>query len=104
MRFTGWLRLLFLVITTPHPQKPEEVANARLEFLKWMDTLQKDRVVLNFYPRVGRGAIAIFDVTSNDQLHELLTRWTSFVSVEFEIYPLASVESTKRLLEKAAKR
>lgn len=92
------------MVTTPHPQKPEEVANARLEFLKWMDILQKDGLVLNFYPRVGRGAIAIFDVLSNDRLHELLTKWTSFVPVEFEIYPLASVESTKKLLERAAKR
>jgi hypothetical protein len=39
--------MLFAVISTLHPSKPEEVKNARLEFRSWMAKLKNK--VLCFY-------------------------------------------------------
>ena len=40
------------------------------------------------YAKVGRGAMAIFDVESNEQLHRLLSQWLEFVPADIEVYPL----------------
>lgn len=83
--------MLYLVISTPYPSRPEEVKNARLEFRKWIDGLKSKGKVICFYQRVGRGSVVIFDVSSNDELHELMTQWLNIVPVSFDIYPLATL-------------
>ena len=40
------------------------------------------------FARTGRGAVALFDVDSNETLHRLLTEWTDMVPAEFDVYPL----------------
>ncbi|MBI5043367.1 MAG: hypothetical protein HZC10_05970 [Nitrospirae bacterium] len=82
--------MLFLAISNPHPSKPKDVKNARLKFRRWIDDLKSKKKVVCFYPRVGRGSVVIFDVTSNDDLHELMTQWLNIVPVSFDIYPLAT--------------
>jgi hypothetical protein len=41
--------MLFAVISTPHPSKPKEVKNARLEFRSWIADLKSRNKVLCFY-------------------------------------------------------
>ena len=36
----------------------------------------------------GSGAVALFDVDSNETLHRLLTEWADMVPAEFDLYPL----------------
>ena len=48
--------MLYLVISTPHPSKPEDVKNARLEFRPWIKDLKSQNKLVCFYPRVGRGS------------------------------------------------
>ena len=91
--------MLFLVVSTPQPAKPEEVKAARLNFREWIATLKAEKKVLCFYPRVGRGSVVIFDVASNDELHKLLTEWSEIVPAGFEIYPLATPSEAERLLK-----
>ena len=91
--------MLYLVISTPHPSKPEDVKNARLEFRSWINELKSKNTVICFYPRVGRGSIAILDVSSNDQLHALMTEWLNIVPVSFDIYPLATPSEAEKLLK-----
>ena len=91
--------MLFLVLSSPHPSKPEEVKNARLEFRSWIADLKSENKVACFYPKVGRGSIAIFDVSSNDELHKLLTQWLNIVPVSFDIYPLATPSGAEELLK-----
>jgi len=55
--------------------------------------------VLCFYAKVGRGSIVIFDVSSNDELHKLLTQWLNIVPVSFEIYALATPSEAEKLLK-----
>ncbi len=90
--------MLFLVISTPALSRPEEVRKARLAFRSWIHDLQAQNRVLSFYPRVGRGSVVIFEVSSNDQLHELLTQWADLVPVSFDIYPLATPAAAEKLL------
>ena len=56
-------------------------------------------MAISFYARTGRGAVAIFDVDSNDMLHRLLNEWSEIVPVKFDIYPLLDTESIKSFLE-----
>lgn len=91
--------MLYLAISTPHPSKPEEVKNARLEFRAWIGNLKTENKVICSYPRVGRGSVVIVDVSSNEELHELLTQWSTFVPAGFDLYPLADPVGTEKLLK-----
>lgn len=91
--------MLYLVISTPYPSKPEDVKSARLEFRSWIENLKSKNKVVCFYPRIGRGSVAIFDVSSNDELHTLMTQWLNIVPVGFDIYPLATPSGTEELLK-----
>jgi hypothetical protein len=91
--------MLFAVISNPHPSKPEDVKNARVGFRSWIADLESKNRVVSFYPKVGRGSIVIFDISSNDELHKLLTQWLNIVPVSFEIYPLATPSEAQELLK-----
>jgi hypothetical protein len=47
---------------------------------------------------VGRGAVAIFDVESNEALHHILNEWADIIPAHFDTYPLVDVEAAKRML------
>ena len=47
----------------------------------------------SFYARTGRGAVALFDVDSNETLHGLLNEWAEIIPAEFDIYPLIDPEA-----------
>lgn len=91
--------MIYLVISSPYPSKPEDVKNARLEFRSWISYLQTKKKVTCFYPRVGRGSVVIFDVSSNDELHKLMTQWLDIVPAGFDVFPLVSPSEAERLLK-----
>jgi len=91
--------MLYLVISTPHPSRPEDVKNARLEFRSWINDLRSQNKLVCFYPRVGRGSIVILDVSSNDELHKLITQWLNIVPVSLDIYPLTTPSEAEELLK-----
>ena len=91
--------MLFLVISSPHPSRPEDVKDARMEFRSWITELDSQSKLVCFYPRVGRGSVVILDVASNDELHQLLTQWLNIVPVSFAIYPLATPSEARQLLQ-----
>jgi len=90
--------MLFLIISNPHPSKPEESKTVRLEFRHWIKALETEKKVLYAFPRVCRGYAAVFDVVGNEELHEFLTKWSNIIPVSFDIYPLVSPETSERLL------
>ena len=90
--------MLFLVITTPPPTLPKEVKSIRLQLRAWLKDLKAKKKVITFYPRVGRGAVVIFDVASNDELHELMTQWLNILPVNFDIYPLPTPSFQEEVL------
>ena len=91
--------MLFLVISSPNPQKPSEVKDQRRKYWPWAQDKLDRKLAISFYARTGRGAVVIFDVDSNETLHSLLNEWSEIVPAEFQIYPLISPDSIRQFLE-----
>ena len=89
---------LFLVISTPRPERPSEMAARRQSFWPWIDKYEADGICRQIYARVGRGAVAVFDVADNEALHRILNEWADIIPAEFDVYPLVDVEATRKLL------
>lgn len=90
--------MLFLVISEPRPERPSDVAKARQGFWPWMETYQAKGICKHIYPRVGRGAVAILDVESNEVLHRVLNEWADIIPARFDTYPLVDLAATKAVL------
>ena len=90
--------MLFLVISTPRPERPSDVAPARQSFWPWIAGYEARGVCRHIYPRVGRGAIAVFDVADNEALHRILNEWADIMPAHFDTYPLADLDATRRML------
>ena len=90
--------MLFLVVSTPRPERPSELAQMRQSFWPWIARYEAQGVCRQIYARVGRGAIAVFDVEDNNALHQILNEWADIVPAHFDTYPLIDVEAAKRML------
>ena len=90
--------MLFLVISSPRPERPSEVAATRQTFWPWIAKYKADGVCRHIYARVGRGAAAVFDVPSNDDLHRILNEWADIIPAQFETYPLVDDAAVQALL------
>lgn len=42
--------MLYLIISTPRPSKPEDVKNVRLEFRSWINDLKSKKTLFAFTP------------------------------------------------------
>lgn len=90
--------MLFLVISTPQPTRPSDVAEDRQSFWPWIDGYRQNGVCKQIFPRVGRGAVAIFDVAGNNDLHRILNEWADIIPAQFDTYPLVDMQATTELL------
>ncbi|HXI05921.1 MAG: DUF3303 family protein [Bradyrhizobium sp.] len=89
---------LFLVISNPRPERPSDMASLRQSFWPWIGAYETKGVCKHIYARVGRGAVAVFDVESNEALHRILNEWADIIPAGFEVYPLVDIEATRRML------
>ncbi len=92
--------MLFMVISTPRPEQPSRMTKLRLAFWRWIDPHLASGLVRWTYARTGRGAVALFDVDSNETLHRLLNEWAEIIPAQFDIYPLIDVEQSRRFLQR----
>ena len=90
--------MLFLVVSTPRPERPSALAKSRQSFWPWMARYEAQGVCRQVYARVGRGAVAILDVEDNDALHRILNEWADIIPAHFQTYPLIHVAAAKRML------
>jgi muconolactone delta-isomerase len=90
--------MLFLVVSTPRPERPSDLAERRQSFWPWMAEYEASGVCRHIYARAGRGAIAVLDVPSNEALHQILNEWADIIPAHFDTYPLVDLEATKRML------
>ena len=88
--------MLFLVISEPRPEPPTGIAEARQRFWTWVDPLIAAGRVRSIHAKVGRGAVALFDVESNDELHTLLSALPLFPYMKLHVTPLAKHPSSIR--------
>ena len=93
--------MLFLVISTPAPNRPSTVTDAREQFWRWIAPLEKSGTVKSIYARPGRGAVVVFDVTSNEALHALLNQWADMIPATFEMHPLIDPKAARAWLKRA---
>lgn len=89
---------LFLVVSTPRPERPSELAERRQSFWPWIAKYEASGVCKQIHARVGRGAVAVFDVESNEALHLILNEWADIIPAHFDTYPLVDLDATKRML------
>ena len=89
---------LFLVVSNPRPERPSEQAARRQTFWPWIGQYEASGICKHIYARVGRGAVAVFNVDSNEQLHLILNQWADIIPAEFDVYPLVDVEATRKML------
>src|SRR5271168_4721771 len=90
--------MLFLVVSTPRPERPSDLAAARQSFWPWIARYQASGTCRHVYARAGRGAVAIFDVENNDTLHRILNEWADIIPAHFDTYPLIDAEAANRAL------
>jgi muconolactone delta-isomerase len=90
--------MLFLVVSTPRPERPSDLAQARQSFWPWIARYQASGACRHVYARAGRGAVAVFDVDSNEALHLILNEWADIIPAHFDTYPLVDLDATKRML------
>ena len=94
--------LLFLVISDPRPEPPSSVTSQRKRFWYWAAPLQASGEIRSLYAKVGRGAVALFDVPSNEQLHQRLNEWADIIPAHFDIHALIESDSAKLFLNRAS--
>lgn len=92
--------MLFLVISTPRPERPSDMAATRQTFWPWIGKYQENGMCRHIYARVGRGVVAIFDVPDNETLHRILNEWADIIPAHFETYPLIDTDAALKALAK----
>ena len=90
--------MLFLVVSTPRPERPSELAQTRQSFWPWIAQYEARGICRQIYARAGRGAVAVLDVADNNALHQILNEWADIIPAHFDTYPLIDVEAAKRML------
>ncbi len=91
--------MLFLIVSQPLPTRPSEVSGNRRRYWDWVQPLIDSGEVRSVYGRVGRGAVAIVDVISNERLHAMLNEWSDIVPAEFQVHPLLDPVAMKEFLQ-----
>jgi muconolactone delta-isomerase len=92
--------MLFLVISEPRPEPPASVTEQRKTYWDWIAPLQASGEVRSVHAKVGRGAVALFDVPSNEQLHQRLNEWANIIPARFEIHALIDPDAAQAYLNK----
>jgi len=90
--------MLFLVISTPRPERPTTLVDARSKYWDWMNPLLASGIARSVYARAGRGAVALFDVDSNETLHRLMNEWADIIPAHMDVYPLLDQDAAKNFL------
>ena len=93
--------MLFLVISEPRPEPPSSVASHRKKFWEWIAPLLQSGEVRSVHAKVGRGAVALFDVASNEGLHQRLNEWADIIPAGFDVHALIDSDAARAFLAKA---
>ena len=90
--------MLFLVVSTPRPERPSDLATTRQSFWPWMARYETSGVCRHIYARAGRGAVAVLDVADNEALHKILNEWADIIPAQFDVYPLIDAKAANQAL------
>jgi hypothetical protein len=90
--------MLFLVISTPRPERPSDVLQDRHRYWEWLAPLRAAGTVRSVHARVGRGAVVLFEVDSHATLHRLVNEWADIIPAQFDIHPLLDADAATAFL------
>lgn len=90
--------MLFLVVSDPRPERPSSVVSQRKLFWDWIDPLLKSGEARSVHAKVGRGAVVLFDVASNEGLHRRLNEWADIVPAHFQVHALIDPDAAQAFL------
>jgi hypothetical protein len=94
--------VLFLVASSPRPERPSEARRHQRAFWDWFAPLRDSGVARHAYARLGRGLVVVFDVESSEALHALLEQWAERVPASFAVEPLMAADHKERLVRAEA--
>ncbi len=94
--------MLFLVISEPRPERPSTVTASRQSYWTWIQPLIDSGEVRSVHAKVGRGAVVLFDVPTNEALHAHLNAWADIIPARFEVDALIDPTSARRFLQDQA--
>ena len=80
--------MLFMVMSTPRPDRPSEVRGAQSAFWDWLESLKRNGTVKAVHVKTGRGLFLVLDVDSHETLHRYMTEWTDRVPAAMQVWPL----------------
>jgi hypothetical protein len=90
--------MLFLVISEPRPEPPSAIASRRQGYWRWIEPLIAGGQVKSVHAKVGRGAVVLFDVDSNETLHRFLNEWADIIPARFDVHALIDRAAAQRFL------
>ena len=90
--------MLFLVISDPRPERPSTVTAARQSYWTWIQPLIDKGEVRSVHAKVGRGAVVLFDVASNEVLHAHLNAWADIIPARFDVHALIDPANAVKFL------
>ena len=89
--------MLFMVMSTPRPERPSDVRAGQRMFWEWLQPLQERGICKAHFVKTGRGLFVVFDVDSHETLHGYLTDWANCVPAEFQVWPLIDPAHQERI-------
>ena len=93
--------MLFLVISEPRPEPPSSVVSQRKRYWDWVAPLRASGEVKSIHAKVGRGAVVLFDVPSNEQLHRRLNEWADIIPAHFQVHALIDPDTALAFLHQS---
>ena len=90
--------MLFLIISEPRPEPPSGVVASRQRYWTWVQPLIDAGEVRSVHAKVGRGAVVLFDVASNEALHAHLNAWADIIPATFQVHALIDPLAARRFL------
>jgi hypothetical protein len=94
--------MLFLVISEPRPEQPSSVTADRQRYWTWIQPLIDAGEVRSVHAKVGRGAVVLFEVASNEALHAHLNAWAEIIPARFEVHALIDPVNARGFLDRQA--
>jgi hypothetical protein len=90
--------MFFLVVSEPRPEPSSSVTSQRKRYWDWVAPLQAAGEVHSIHAKVGRGAVALFDVPSKERLHQPRNEWADIIPARFEVHPLIDPDAAQAFL------
>ena len=90
--------MLFLAISEPLPTRSFAVVQDRQQFWSWVQPLKDAGCIRSVHAKVGRGAVVLFDVADNAELHRHLNAWCDMIPARFEIHALIDPDAARSFL------